>query len=117
VNDPVITLPHLRTLIGLRVRYRGEICVVVEILESPPALVLELLAPATLMADQHGHPWEYAMENRVIRILSDDRTGLNDESAGTGHPRLTPGRLASSMLANPWPGDPRCRKILRTRVA
>jgi hypothetical protein len=79
MNDPVITLPHLRTLIGLRVRYRGEICVVVEILESPPALVLELLAPASLMADQHGHPWEYAMENRVIRILSDDRTGLNDE--------------------------------------
>jgi hypothetical protein len=75
----VITLPHLRTLIGLRVRYRGETCVVVEILESPPALVLEPVAPATIMADQHGHPWEYGVDSRVIRILSEDRTGLNDE--------------------------------------
>lgn len=74
----IISLPHLRTLIGLRVRHLGDICVVVEVLESPPSLVLEPIAPATLLADQHGHPWEYAMETRVLKVLSDDRTGLND---------------------------------------
>lgn len=79
MSDATLSLPHLRALIGLRVRHRGEVCVVVEVLESPPSLVLEPVAPATLMADQHGHPWEYAMENRVIRVLSDDRTALNDE--------------------------------------
>jgi hypothetical protein len=79
VNDATLSLPHLRALIGLRVRHRGDVCVVVEVLESPPSLVLEPVAPATLMADQHGHPWEYAMENRVIRVLSDDLTALNDE--------------------------------------
>lgn len=78
MNDLEITLPHLRTLIGLKVRYQGEVCVVVEVLESPPSLVLEPTAPATLMADQHGHPWEYAVETRVIRVLSDDRTSLDD---------------------------------------
>jgi hypothetical protein len=75
---PIISLPHLRTLIGLRVRHLGDICVVVEILESPPSLVLEPIAPASLQADQHGHPWEYAMETRVLKVLSDDQTGLND---------------------------------------
>jgi hypothetical protein len=74
----IISLPHLRTLIGMRVRHLGDICVVVEILETPPSLVLEPVAPASLMADQHGHPWEYAMETRVLKVLSDDRTGLND---------------------------------------
>ena len=74
----IISLPHLRTLIGLRVRHQGDLCVVVEVLEAPPSLVLEAVAPASLMADQHGHPWEYAMETRVLRVLSEDRTRLND---------------------------------------
>jgi hypothetical protein len=77
-EEAIISLPHLRTLIGLRVRHMGDICVVVEVLETPPSLVLEPIAPASLMADQHGHPWEYAMETRVLKVLSDDRTGLND---------------------------------------
>ena len=79
MSDAILSLPHLRALIGLQVRHRGDVCVVVEVLESPPALVLEPIAPAAIMADQHGHPWEYGMENRVIRVLSDDRTALNDE--------------------------------------
>ncbi len=78
MNEPFISLPHLRTLIGLKVRHQGDICVVVEILESPPSLVLEPVAPATLMADQHGHPWEYGVETRVLRVLSEDRASLND---------------------------------------
>lgn len=78
MSGTVISLPHLRTLIGLRVRHQGDICVVVEVLESPPSLVLEPAAAATLMADQHGHPWEYGVETRVLKVLSDDLTGLND---------------------------------------
>lgn len=78
MSDTTISLPHLRTLIGLRVRHLGQVCVVIEVLDAPPALVLEPVAPASLMADQHGHPWEYSVETRVLRILTDDRTGLND---------------------------------------
>lgn len=78
MNDAIITLPRLRTLIGLRVRHQGDLCVVVEILEDPPALVLEPFAPATLMPDLHGHPGEYGIETRVLRVLTDDQTGLND---------------------------------------
>lgn len=78
MNEPGISLPHLRGLIGLRVRHRGDICVVVEVLESPPSLVLEPVVPASLMADQHGRPWEYGVESRVVNVLNEDRTGLGD---------------------------------------
>ncbi|KAF0101320.1 MAG: hypothetical protein FD187_1286 [bacterium] len=79
MNEMAISLPHLRSLIGLRVRHRGEVCVVVEVLESPPALVLEPESAATLLVDQHGQPWEYGRENRVVHVLNDDRSGLSDE--------------------------------------
>lgn len=79
MSELTISLPHLRRLIGLRVLHRGEVCVVVEVLESPPALVLEPESAATLLVDQHGQPWEYGRENRVVHVLSDDRRGLSDE--------------------------------------
>lgn len=80
-----ITLPHLRSLIGLRVRHQGVICVILEVLESPPALVLEALmttleahSPANIMANLHGQPGEYGAEPRIVQVLTDDQTGLND---------------------------------------
>jgi hypothetical protein len=83
--DSIITLPHLRSLIGLRVRHQGAICVVVEVLETPPCLVLEPMgtlletcSPANIMANLHGHPGEYGVESRMVQVLSDDQTGLND---------------------------------------
>lgn len=78
MNDTLITLPHLRALIGLRVRHEGEACTVVEVLESPPALVLEALSAATLQADMHGRPWEYGREHRIVPVLNQDGTALHD---------------------------------------
>ena len=78
MSEDIITLPHLRTLIGLKMRYQGEICRVVEVLESPCALVLEALAPATMQADSHGRPWEFGQEHRIVLVLSEDRTALHD---------------------------------------
>jgi hypothetical protein len=79
-----ISLPHLRSLIGLRVRHQGTLCVILEVLESPPALVLEPLhdtysaGPSRIMPNLHGHPGEYGVESRTVQVLTDDRTGLND---------------------------------------
>jgi hypothetical protein len=78
VSEALITLPHLRTLIGLRVRHQGEICVVVEVLESPPTLVLEMRAASAMQADMHGRPWEYGREHRMVPVLSEDGTALHD---------------------------------------
>ena len=82
-----ITLPHLRSLIGLRVRHQGALCVVLEVLETPPSLVLEpVLDPlnatannaSNIMANLHGHAGEYGVESRIVQVLTDDLAGLND---------------------------------------
>jgi hypothetical protein len=78
VSGEIISLPHLRTLIGLRVRYQGEACRVVEVLESPSALVLEVLRPGTVQADLHGRPGEYGQEHRIVPVLSEDCRTLHD---------------------------------------
>lgn len=78
MSEAIITLPHLRTLIGLKVRHQGEICLVVEVLDSPCALVLEPQTPSAMMADMHGRPWEFGREHRIVPVLSEDRTGLHD---------------------------------------
>lgn len=84
-DDDIITLPHLRSLIGLRVRHQGALCVVLEVLESPPSLVLEPLFDASvvgnvsnIMPNLHGHAGEYGVESRIVQVLTEDRTGLND---------------------------------------
>ena len=78
MSEDIISLPHLRSLIGLKVRHQGDLCVVVEVLESPCALILEPQTATTMMADMHGRPWEYGQEHRVIPVLSEDRTALHD---------------------------------------
>ncbi len=87
VPSDSITLPNLRSLIGLRVRHQGTLCVVLEILETPPSLVLEPVvdpldatsnSAGNIMANLHGQPGEYAVESRIVQVLTDDLTGLND---------------------------------------
>jgi len=78
MSREVIYLPHLRRLIGMRVRHQGVVCVVVEILEMPPALILEPAQAPTVMANLHGHPGEYAIETRLVRVLTDDLMALSD---------------------------------------
>lgn len=74
----IITLPHLRTLVGLRVRHQGEECIIVEILDSPPSLVLQPDVRPSLMADHLGRPFEYGVRTYTLPVLTDDQTGLND---------------------------------------
>lgn len=78
MSEAIITLPRLRSLIGLKVRHQGEVCVVIEVLESPPALVLEPQTAPAMQADMHGRPWEYGREHRIVPVLSEDGTALHD---------------------------------------
>ena len=74
----IITLPHLRTLLGLRVRHLGEACTIIEVLDTPPSLVLQPDGRANLMADHLGRPFEYGLQTYTVRVLNDEQTGLND---------------------------------------
>ncbi|MGQ9686608.1 MAG: hypothetical protein ACUVT2_09935 [Thiobacillaceae bacterium] len=76
----VLSLPHLRALIGLKVRYAQMEWTVIEVVDSPPSLVLQADTDAfVIQADMHGRPWEYAVETRMISVLTQDQTGLSDE--------------------------------------
>ncbi len=68
-------------------RHQGTFCVVLEVLETPPSLVLEPIfdpldtaanSASNIMANLHGHPGEYGVESRIVQVLTDDLTGLND---------------------------------------
>lgn len=73
-------LPRLRALIGLKVRFEGRRWTVVEVVDSPPSLVLELDAPASVIqTDMHGRPWEFTAETRMIPALTPDLTDLSAE--------------------------------------
>lgn len=74
----IIALPHLRALVGLRVRHQGEECLIVEVLEDPPALILQPHARPRLMPDHHGRPFEFSVQAITLQVLTDDRTGLNE---------------------------------------
>lgn len=80
MTDAILQVPHLHTLIGLSVRYFGEVCVIVEVLEQPPTLVLEPRdADLVIQADAYGHASEYGHDNRLVRVLSPDRSALGDD--------------------------------------
>lgn len=79
MSDTLIDLPHLHTLIGLRVRHQGVACTIVEVLDVPPSLVLQPDGPAHLLPDLHGYPGEYGMSTLTLPLLTDNRTGLSDD--------------------------------------
>lgn len=80
MSDSGIHLPHLRALIGLKVRFFGENCLVVEVLDEPPSLVLVPLASSlAIQADAHGRASEFAQDSRLVRVLSPDRQALGDD--------------------------------------
>ena len=78
MTDDIITLPHLRTLVGLRVRHLGITCTVIEVLDTPPSLVLQPDAPPVLIADFHRQSAEYGVQTLTLPVLTHDRLGLND---------------------------------------
>lgn len=80
MSDETIDLPHLRTLIGLRVSFFGEACAIVEVLDEPPTLVLEPLSGhPTIQSDSHGRATKFGRGTLLVRVLSPDRLCLGDD--------------------------------------
>lgn len=72
---PVLNLQpdQLRSMIGLRVRYHGVYCHVVEVLEDEIAIVLEDLEyHMRIQPDQHGEAHRKVPETYIIQIFSSD---------------------------------------------
>lgn len=75
-----LTLDQLRALIGVRLRYRGEPHVVIEILEDDLAIVLapETAGPS-IQADAYGNARRQAGTLITVPIFSRDRTTLHPD--------------------------------------
>jgi hypothetical protein len=72
----------LRRLIGRRVRYHGDVCTVVELLEGEAALVLEVSGSrSALQEDQYGDPGRRTAEIHLIALF-------DEENGGKFHPEL-----------------------------
>lgn len=75
-----ITAEQLRTMLGLRVSYRGAIYSVLEIIEDGPAIVLEPEATASsIQADAYGNARRQTRTLLTIPVLSADQRQLHPE--------------------------------------
>ena len=78
--DTAIDFEKLRGMIGLRVRYRGVCCEIVEILQEDLSVVLaDLEAHLGIQADQHGEAHRRVPKTYTIPICSNGSTELSAE--------------------------------------
>jgi hypothetical protein len=83
MTDSAFTVAQLRGLIGHRVRHHGLVCLVIEVLEDGPALVLQDCAGAsTLLNDQYGEPYCYVARTRILQVWTEDGRELSAEFLG-----------------------------------
>lgn len=73
----IINLSQLRGMIGQRVNYQGQTCVVIEVLEQDIELVLQVEAQQTIQPDQYGEARRRVPDTITIPVLSQDRTELH----------------------------------------
>ena len=72
-----ITINQLRGLIGLQVHYKHCDCVIVEVLEDGPSLVLRAHEATSIQQDQHGEAHRHVPRTMTIPVLSKDKTELS----------------------------------------
>lgn len=76
----IITVDQLRGMLGLRVRYRGAIYSVLEVIEDGPAIVIEPeLAVSSIQADAYGNARRQAKTLLTIPVLSADQRQIHPE--------------------------------------
>jgi len=81
-GDYKITVEDLRDLIGLRVRYGGMDCQIIEILEDGPSLVLQNDVAQAIQPDQYGEAHRRVPHTLTIPIFTDDKAELNPDFLG-----------------------------------
>lgn len=68
-----ITPERLRSLVGAELRYQGMRCVLVEVLDQPPVLVLRPIdAGPVIQADNFGKPMRHAPQLFELPVFGPD---------------------------------------------
>jgi len=75
-----ITLERLRSLVGTELRYQGMRCMLVEVLEHPPVVVLRPIGAApVIQADNFGKPMRHAPQLFELPVFGADGVSLSAE--------------------------------------
>jgi hypothetical protein len=80
MTDSAFTVTQLRGLLGQRVRHQGLVCMVIEVLDDGPALVLQdCTGKSALLHDQYGEPYGYVARTRLLHVWTEDGRELSTE--------------------------------------
>jgi hypothetical protein len=75
-----ITLDQLRGMVGAELGYQGMRCVLVEVLDEPPVLVLRPVGAApVIQADNFGKPMRHAPQLFELPVFAADGISLSPE--------------------------------------
>ncbi len=72
-----LELDQLRGMIGVRVTHEGMRCVVIEVLEDGPSLVLQQVGESVIQPNQFGDPQRRVPATCTVPVLTADRTALH----------------------------------------
>jgi hypothetical protein len=76
--DEGMTLARLQSLVGAELRYQGMRCVLVDVLEQPPVLVLRPIgAEPVIQADNFGKPMRHAPQLFELPVFGPDGVTLS----------------------------------------
>ncbi len=67
------SLEQLRGMIGVRVEYEGVACKVIEVLEDPPAIVLQCIDASCIQLNQHGDPTRRVPQTYTVPVLNENQ--------------------------------------------
>lgn len=73
----IISLSQLRGMIGQRVIFQGQSCLVIEVLEQDTELVLQVEEQHSIQPDQYGDARRMVPDTLTIPVLSPDKTELH----------------------------------------
>lgn len=79
MSEILITLEQLRGMIGIQLCHNGKPCVVIEVLEDGPSLVIQHLEvdSSSIQPNQYGNAHRRTPETLSIPVLSADKTELS----------------------------------------
>lgn len=75
-----MTLERLKSLVGAELRYQGMRCLLVDVLDQPPVVVLRPIgADPVIQADNFGKPMRHAPQLFELPIFGPDGASLSTE--------------------------------------
>jgi len=80
MGTPGITLERLRALVGAELRYQGIPCILIDVLDQPPVVVLRPIGAApVIQADNFGKPMRHAPQLFELPVFAPDGVSLSAE--------------------------------------